>query len=786
MSNLSVPLPRSRRCLIGLMVAASLLPLGQVALADDTLEEVVVTATKRADPISKVPISITALTQDAMDAQGVRNIADIVAQTPGVSINKSQGGTGQGTIISIRGISSNAGASTTGIYIDDTPIQARNNAINFAGTSFPQVFDLERVEVLRGPQGTLFGAGAEGGVVRFLSVQPSLTSYSGYSRAEVSATDHGTPSAEFGVAYGGPILDNVLGFRISAWDRHDGGYVDRQSWSGSGDESKPDWANAKVLRAALTYAPTSTVKITPAIQFQEQYTHTPSSYWGQLSNPGNTQFISGVQADQPSDDSSTVASLKVEADAGPITLTSVSSYFHRNNVSSWNVTNTDTASVLGVNYVFPVSPDGGPYEVTSQTHTAQQVLTQEFRLQNSDADARVKWLGGVFFSQAKERDILLQPALEFPALFEQATGIAFSDYFGGPLLNGVYEYTGDERSNDQQVALFGNVDWRFADRWTLTAGLRVSETKIDYKVGEDGPEGPIADVLKVTTGVQKDHPVTPKVGVNWQPDEHNMVYASIAKGYRIGGVNDYVPEYCGSYAALSTPTYKSDSTLSYELGAKSRPQGGQLQIDASVYHVDWKNIQQYIVFPCLYGFTSNSGSATSNGFDLSVNMQLTRGLVAGASVGYTNAKYTTTTLAPGSGLIVTADGQTLGQTPWTAFGFAEYTFHFSDGKGAYARLQEKYDSRNSGPFAYQNPNNINYDPYHLPDEAISLLDFRTGLLWGRIDVSLFVDNVLNRTPRLYTIHQVFPNANGGLDSSPLFTSFTERPRTVGVTAVAHF
>jgi hypothetical protein len=211
-----------------------------------------------------------------------------------------------------------------------------------------------------------------------------------------------------------------------------------------------------------------------------------------------------------------------------------------------------------------------------------------------------------------------------------------------------------------------------------------------------------------------------------------------------------------------------------------------LQIDASVYHVDWKNIQQYIVFPCLYGFTSNSGSATSNGFDLSVNMQLTRGLVAGASVGYTNAKYTTTTLAPGSGLIVTADGQTLGQTPWTAFGFAEYTFHFSDGKGAYARLQEKYDSRNSGPFAYQNPNNINYDPYHLPDEAISLLDFRTGLLWGRIDVSLFVDNVLNRTPRLYTIHQVFPNANGGLDSSPLFTSFTERPRTVGVTAVAHF
>src|SRR5262249_3981194 len=223
--------------------------------AQEGLEEVVVTATKRADPISKVPISVAALTQEAMDSQGVRNIEDIVAQTPGVSINKSPGG-GTGTIISIRGISSNAGASTTGVYIDDTPIQARNNAVNFSGTSFPEVFDLERVEVLRGPQGTLFGAGAEGGVVRFLSVQPSLTTYSGYSRAEVSGTDHGTPSGEFGIAYGGPIVENVLGFRVSAWDRHDGGYVDRQSWSGSSSESKPDWANTKVLRAALTYAPT--------------------------------------------------------------------------------------------------------------------------------------------------------------------------------------------------------------------------------------------------------------------------------------------------------------------------------------------------------------------------------------------------------------------------------------------------------------------------------------------------------------------------------------------------
>jgi iron complex outermembrane recepter protein len=773
-----------------LVLACSALALGQVAQAEETLEEVVVTATKRADPISKVPISVTALTQEAMDAQGVRNIQDIVAQTPGVDIDRSPG-SGAGMIISVRGISSNAGAATTGVYIDDTPIQARNNAINFAGTSFPEVFDLERVEVLRGPQGTLFGAGAEGGVIRFLSVQPSLTHYTGYSRAEVSATDHGTPSGELGVAYGGPIIKDVLGFRVSAWDRHDGGYVDRQSWESPSAESKPDWSNTKVLRAALAYAPTSNLKITPAIQFQEQYTHTPSSYWGQISDPSRTELVSGLQLDQPSDDSSTVASLKIEADLGAVAFTSVSSYFHRNNISVADVSNTDTASVLGVDYVFPVSPDGSLYTVTSHSHTKQQVLTQEFRLQNSDADAKLKWLGGLFFSQAKEQDTLLQPALQFPAVLQQATGISFTDFFGAPLTDGIYEYTGDERSNDQQIAVFGNVDWRFADHWTLNAGLRFSETKIDYSVAEGGPEGPIPGEVKVTTGVQKDHPVTPRLGVNWEPDDHNMVYASVAKGYRIGGVNDYVPSYCGSYTSISQPTYKSDTTVSYEVGAKSRPAGGRLQIDASIFHIDWKDIQQYIVFPCLYGYTANSGGATSNGFDLSVNVQAAPGLIVGASVGYTKAKYTTTTLAPGSGLIVTADGQTLGGnhgiSPWTLFGYAEYSFHIPGGTAAYARIQEKYNSQSHGPFAFQNPNNINYDPFRPLDQSVSLLDLRTGLLFGKLDVSLFVNNVLNRSPRLYTSHQVFTDPNtGAAVGSPLYTSFTERPRTAGLTAVFRF
>ena len=160
------------------------------------LEEIVVTATRREESISRVPISITAISQDAIDQKGIKDFSDIARFTPGVAFDTSQ--TNQ---ISIRGISSSGGSGTTGIYIDDTPIQVRSLGFNSDDT-LVKLFDLDRVEVLRGPQGTLFGAGSEGGTVRYITVQPSLTQTSIYAKAETSYTEGGTPSYESGVAAG--------------------------------------------------------------------------------------------------------------------------------------------------------------------------------------------------------------------------------------------------------------------------------------------------------------------------------------------------------------------------------------------------------------------------------------------------------------------------------------------------------------------------------------------------------------------------------------------------------
>ena len=205
----------------GALAADANAPVSAPESNSNGLQEIVVTATRHEESLSKVPISVTALTQDAMDERGIKDFQDIARFTPGVNIDNS--GT---NAISIRGISSSAGAGTTGIYIDDTPIQMRSLGFNPDDT-LPKTFDLERVEVLRGPQGTLFGAGAEGGAVRYIMTKASTTESETYVRSEVSYTEHGQPSGEFGIAHGMPIVEGVFGVRASVWYRYDGGWINR-------------------------------------------------------------------------------------------------------------------------------------------------------------------------------------------------------------------------------------------------------------------------------------------------------------------------------------------------------------------------------------------------------------------------------------------------------------------------------------------------------------------------------------------------------------------------------
>ena len=236
-----------------------------------------------------------------MDAAGIKGISEIAAVTPGVEYDyDTQFGPGILTTLGIRGIKSDIGAPTTGVYIDDVPIQWRQSRF---GNAYPVTFDLTRVEVLRGPQGTLFGAGAEGGAVRFITTEPSMTEFTGLYRAEVSQTEYRGPSFETGAAAGGPIVDGRVALRISAWYRDDGGYVNRiNPFTGATVDSEANRASSRALRAAVVFAPTESLRITPALSYQSVGRHDSPIFYPYLSNPSAGAFNNGKLLRQPSTD----------------------------------------------------------------------------------------------------------------------------------------------------------------------------------------------------------------------------------------------------------------------------------------------------------------------------------------------------------------------------------------------------------------------------------------------------------------------------------------------------
>jgi outer membrane receptor protein involved in Fe transport len=268
----------------------------------DLLGEVVVTATRQADTVSRVPLSVTAVSQKSLDQQGVKNVSDIARTVPSVTFRRV-GGEGNPQI-AVRGIFSNLGASTTGVYLDDTPLQKRgtNGAVTGNGSPVPLLFDLERVEVLRGPQGTLFGSGSEGGTLRFITPSPSLNRYSGYGRAEISTTEGGGMGYEAGVAMGGPIVMDKLGFRASVYGKHIGGVLDHVSiYDGHEIAKNTDRGNQKALRLAVTWAVTDRLRVTPAVYLSYDHAADQGASWQNVpafTTQGGT-FTNRVRVGEP-------------------------------------------------------------------------------------------------------------------------------------------------------------------------------------------------------------------------------------------------------------------------------------------------------------------------------------------------------------------------------------------------------------------------------------------------------------------------------------------------------
>jgi outer membrane receptor protein involved in Fe transport len=753
--------------------------------SDDSavLTEVTVTATRQNQSLSRVPLSVSAFSEQQLQDIGAKKVDDVVRQTPGISIGRATTSP-LGATVTIRGIAAGGvGAGTTGIYIDDTPIQVRTIGFSSAST-FPVVFDLARVEVLRGPQGTLFGAGAEGGAIRFISPDPSFERFSGTARGELSSTEYGDPSYETGVAAGGPIVGDRLAFRTSAYYRKDGGFVDRVP-QGSTEvaDRNTNWSNAAVVRGALAWRVTDALIITPSVFWQRQRSNGSGALWERESDAESGRFINGNKFDEPFSDQFTLPALKAEWHLGAVDLISSTSYFLRHSFGINDYTIVNAALHAGNGYLTPAIADF--YSISRQGND-QKNYNQELRLQSSDVDARFNWVVGVFAERNEQKSLQETVSPGFMTMWETThPGRTFIGAFGRPLLPGGVYLLSNVRAVDRQTALFAQTDFRATERLKLTAGVRYARTSFKYDASYDGPSsGP---AFFTDAGKQSENPVTPKVGVSYQLNPDNMLYASASKGFRPGGAQAKNPPLCQpelTSLGYSTPptTFDSDSVWAYELGSKNRLAGGRLRLDASVYWIDWTDIQRAIqLTSCQRNFVANLGTATSRGFDLSAQTLIGDHLTLGLSVGYTDAQFTEsvlggTVVAGGTRRILVADGDSLGQRPWTGTLNVEQTFTLL-GESAFARADYTYNSKQSST-SVNNPIASSYDANLAPDASYDLLNLRIGLRMQSMDVSLFLNNALDAAP-------VFGRGHGSRTST-LYTLGTLTPRTVGVTGSYKF
>ena len=696
------------------------------------LEEIVVTATRREELANRVPISMAVWTQEAMEASGVKGMTEIAALTPGVEFDfDSVIAPGLYTNLVIRGVTDRHG-TTTGVYIDDTPVPvARGDTL---ARSFPWAFDLDRVEVLRGPQGTLLGQGTLGGAVRFIMNQPSLTSFSGLARAEYSTTARGEGSYEAGAAAGGPMISDVLGFRASAWYRADGGFVDRiDRFTGSIIDRNSNRLLSKSVRVALTWAPTGSVRITPSLEYDSFSLRDSPVFSVRPSNPRAGELKNSLLTQQPSDDAFFLASIRLNADfATVVDLSAITSYFHRTITSGMDWS--------------PDYPVSYADAATLVADLRQTMFSQEVRLTSADSDAALTWIAGGFYSSARKREASgIVPAMG-PAENQQATAIDQTQFEG-----------------------FGQIGVRITKHFTASAGLRAGRTSYDGVTEVQ----PIAHVGAAETAV------TPHFGLSYQPDAGGLFYWTVAKGYRSGGVYPPIAN-CGQPVV-----FPPDTLWSYEIGAKHDLLDGRAHVESSVFHIRWDNEQADAVFAIVCYSTTPPlrSSAASNGIELAAQALVTERVKATLALAYTDARYTRT-LKMGDAVIL-RKGDALGSppsqpSPWNVTASIEYKVHLASGVSASLRAEDIFHSHNPGPFITDHPASPLFAPGNRPDPSTNLLNVRASVRWPSFDLAMFVNNALDSQPTLghRPANPTIPVAN--------IVATTLRPRTVGLSGTWRF
>jgi iron complex outermembrane receptor protein len=594
-----------------------------------SVSEVVVTANKRgAQAVLDVPGAIQAITGASIQRSGAMTLGDIATKIPGLQLQDL--GPGDKKYV-IRGINS-TGDSTTGVYYDEAVISGSNANDGGGREADIRLFDLDRIEVLRGPQGTLYGASSESGTIRFITKKPNLSGVDGYLAGETSRTDHGGANYDANGALNLPIVDGVLAARVVGWTINDSGYIDQVRLA-SGRLKDVNNDRTQGGRLTVLYAPTDKLKITASVTDQSTDSDGSSRYTPpgaiSYSAPGYPAVAGGdlINTDltrSPWHEHLNVYSLTGEYTFAQGTLTATANQFDRN-----------------IDYSFDSTPILFSFGVLTPAETlepqSRRVTSSEIRYA-SNFSGPLNFVAGVY-GQREESDLIVQvirtnaaglPAGPFSplnaddALIHPTTGNTF---FGRLDHRRTTEYAG-----------FGELTWEATDKLTLIGGFRYFYESLD---GLQLTTHPFGGFGSAPAGSQANHEVfrkpTFKLTAKYKFDPDLMAYATVSQGFRGGGLNPANLPFASGIPLGFSP----DSLLNYEVGAKGKLFNGMVAYDLAAYWIDWKDIQVSEVDATgAFPFTSNAGAARVRGLEGEVEFRPVEHLSLNLSGSYQDAVLT--------------------------------------------------------------------------------------------------------------------------------------------------
>lgn len=649
------------------------------------IEEVVVTAQKREQQVIDVPMSVTAIGGGTLENLGINNALELSYRVPSLVVQESMPGK---QLYTLRGVGNTFGVSPlVGVYLDEVDVTSTGPA-----QLDMKLYDLARVEVLRGPQGTLWGAGSVGGTLRFITNAPDLAAFTAKGEVSSFGTKRGSGSHEAKGAVNVPILEDVLGLRFAGTYQNWGGWIDQPA-AGRKDINDNELIN---FRTRALWRPMEQLEVNAtAIIHRNEGGGKNIVNMAPLHESLFRSFIDPTLA-TPFEDDYEHFNLSMDYDFGPVTLVSASGYTQSDNY------NVDTRSLTLINNLFPGVPGSNVLTSFGGNRAQAEVFTQELRL-TSSLDSAFKWTAGAFYRDEK---------VDSSARNYQAIGslVTLSDRPSASV------------SKNHSWAAFGDASYALSERWTLGAGARYFE--------EDRY---LADRLGPARSSGSFHDFSPRVYVSFAATSEINLYVNVAQGFRSGGFNPSTVVAAGGPA-----TYDPEQVLSYEIGSKMLLAGGRLYAELALFYSDYTDMQAVGFLPGVpANSTSNIGEAEIRGVEWSFLWSITEALRLTFSGSAIDSEVVELRASSTSHRV----GDPLDQVADHSFSIsADYDFNWGAMAPGFVRLG--YNEQ--GPFKFTSRATGLVNPVGVSD-TLSFLYANVGATFSKTTVEVFGRNLLDES-----------------------------------------